>query len=200
MMIQASRRYSEGCSLTPHSDVSVMAESIEPKQPIDSHQLSAGLVDKRSLNYHDTYLCPICRHGQISVITLMDAFACNFCRHIFTANLSSQVIQVEDSSHPMVWRWTGRNWQSANQIDMDLTIVIWLVGTALVVLPPMLIWLSSHTFPPMQGSAWYWFPTIWMTLAFFSHFSFVAWLLMEHYQLPFYVACKVRLNSWFGRR
>lgn len=176
-----------------------MADLIDPKQ-LDSHPLSASSLDKHSLNYQDTYLCPICRHGKISAITLMDAFACNFCRHIFTANLTSQTIQVEDSSYPMTWRWTGRNWQSANQIDVDLTIVIWLVGTALVVLPPMLIWLSSHTFPPLPGSAWYWFPTIWMSLAFCLHFVFVAWLLMEHYQLPLYVACKVRLNSWLGRR
>ena len=172
----------------------------EPAHSSASSKVATAPAERRTLNYQETYLCPVCRHGQISALTLMDAFSCSFCRHIFTANLHEQSVHVEDSSQPMTWRWTGRNWQAANQIDMDLTIVIWLVGVALVVLPPSLVWLSSHTFPPMAGSAWYWFPTVWVGLAFFSHLSFVAWLLAEHYQVPFYVAGKVRVQSMMGQR
>ncbi len=154
----------------------------------------------RSLNYQETYICPVCRHGQIAALTLMDALACDFCRHIFTANLREQSVHVEDSSQPMTWRWTGHHWQAANQIDMDLTIVIWLVGSALVILPPVIIWLSSHTFPPLHDSTGAWLPTAWIGLTFISHFAFVAWLLAEHYQVPLYVACKVRLQDTLGRR
>lgn len=167
---------------------------------MNKSQPIAPVSERRSLNYQDPYLCPVCRHGQISAIALMDAFACSFCRHIFTANLREQSVRVEDSSQPMTWRWNGQSWQAANQVDQDLAFVVWLVGAALVVLPPTLIWLSSHTFPPMQGSVWYWFPTVWVGLAFFSHFFFVAWLLVEHYQLPIYVAGKVRVQMWLGRR
>lgn len=156
--------------------------------------------DRRSLTYQETYICPVCRHGQIAALTLMDAFACDFCRHIFTANLLEQSIHVEDSSQPMTWRWNGLNWKAANQLDMDLTIVVWLVGVALVLLPPALIWLSSHTFPPMQGSTWAWFPSVWIGLTFLAHFTFVAWLLAEHYQLPFYVTYKIRLRHALGGR
>lgn len=154
----------------------------------------------RSLNCQETYVCPVCRHGQIAALTLMDAFACDFCRHIFTANLPEQSIHVEDSSQPMTWRWNGHKWKAANQMDADLTIVIWLVGGALVLLPPALIWLSSHTFPPLRGSAWAWFPTVWISLTFCTHFTFVAWLLAEHYQVSFYVTYKVRLREALGRR
>lgn len=159
-----------------------------------------GGSDWRSLNYQETYICPVCRHGQVAALTLMDAFACDFCRHIFTANLPEQSIHVEDSSQPMTWRWNGLHWQAANQLDMDLTIVVWLVGLALVLLPPALIWLSSHTFPPMRGSTWEWFPTAWISLTFLTHFTFVAWLLAEHYQVPFYVTYKIRLRNALGRR
>jgi hypothetical protein len=152
------------------------------------------------LTYQATYLCPVCRHGQISAITLMDAFACNFCRHIFTANLEEQSIRVEDSSQPMVWRWNGYTWKAANQLDGELTWVIWIVGTGLVFLPASLIWLSSHTFPPMQGNDWYWFPSVWVGLTFFCHFLFVAWLLAEHHQFPAYVTYKVQLQTLLGRR
>lgn len=163
-------------------------------------QSSKSIQERRTLNYQETYLCPVCRHGHIESLTLMDAFACNFCRHIFTANLREQSIHVEDSSQPMSWRWNGRNWLAANQLDVDLTVVIWLVGVALVVLPPSLIWLSSHTFPPLEDNGWSWFPSLWIGLTFLTHFIFVAWLMVEHYQLPLYVACKIRLRQWFERR
>ncbi len=177
-----------------------MTELNVKRDTSDDKKIGTGTAEKRSLNYQETYICPVCRHGQISSITLMDAFACNFCRHIFTANLHDQSVRVEDSSQPMTWRWNGRTWQSANQMDTDLTIVVWLVGVSLVILPPGLIWLSSHTFPPMRGSAWYWFPSAWVGLSFFLHFLFVAWLLAEHYQFSLYVALKVRLQDWLGRR
>lgn len=181
-----------------------MTELSNQRDEFSSDKFSAGkaqrIVDRRTLNYQETYVCPICRHGQISAIALMDAFSCNFCRHIFTANLSDQLVRVEDSSQPMTWHWNGRNWQAANQINVDLTITIWLVGALLVVLPPGLIWLSSHTFPPLPGSVWYWFPTIWIGLTFCFHFLFVAWLLAEHYQIPVYVAFKIRWQDWLGRR
>jgi rubredoxin len=154
----------------------------------------------RYLEMNDSYICPICRHGHLSPIVLMDAYSCNFCRHIFTADLSEQTIRVEDSSQPTTWRWLGTKWQATNQIDVDLTIAVWLVGAIISILPPTLIWLSSHTFPPMEGTSWYWFPTVWIALSFSIHFLMVAWLLVEHYQLPFYVALKVRLGNLLGLR
>lgn len=167
---------------------------------MNDRKQSSYSLDRGSLNYEDSYLCPVCRHGQISSLALMDAFACNFCRHIFTADLTDQSIRVEDSSQPMTWRWNGQSWQTLHQVDVDLTAVIWLIGSALVILPPTFIWISSHTFPPMEGSTWYWFPTVWISLAFLLHLTFVSWLLAEHYQLAPYVACKVRLQMLLGRR
>jgi hypothetical protein len=160
----------------------------------------AQSAERRSLTYTDTYPCPICRHGQVATMPLMDAFACSFCRHVFTANLREQSLRVEDSSQPMTWRWNGRRWQIANQVDMDLSILLWLLGGAIVILPPFLIWLSSYIFPPLQDSPWFWFPTLWFSLVFISHFSFVAWVLLEHYQVPLYISCKVMLQDWCDRR
>ncbi len=163
----------------------------------DQSSLSTGW---RDLNFGDTYQCPVCRHGHISNLALMDAFACNFCRHIFTANLRDQSVRVEDSSQPMSWRWTGLTWQALHQVDVDLTVVVWLAGGILVVLPPALIWLSSHTFPPLPGDRWYWFPTLWLVAAFVLHLTMVSWLLVEYYQVPLYIACKVRVQMLLGRR
>jgi hypothetical protein len=133
-------------------------------------------------------------------MVLMDAFACDFCRHIFTPNLHEQTVQVVDSSQPMGWRWSGKNWRPIYQDDFNLTFVIWTVGAGLVALPPSLVWLSSHTFPPMEGSRWSWMPSVWVGLTLTLHFLLVLWLITEHYQFPFYVSLKVKLQHWFGRR
>ncbi|NJM45878.1 MAG: hypothetical protein HC860_06610 [Alkalinema sp. RU_4_3] len=59
------------------------------------------------LNYSDRYRCPLCQHGTLSSLILMDVFACDFCRHMFTANLENQVLRVEDSLQNLAWRWNG---------------------------------------------------------------------------------------------
>lgn len=155
--------------------------------------------DSSLLDYQGVYICPVCRHGHMMGLTLMDAFACDFCRHIFTANLSAQSVQVVDSSQPMSWRWNGRNWQVAYRDEINLTVVIWLLSGALVILPPSLVWISAHTFPPLPHSAWAWFPTVWVGCTFFIHFLMVSWLIIEHYQLPLYISSKIRFQRLLGR-
>jgi hypothetical protein len=157
-------------------------------------------AERRSLEMNGSYICPVCRHGNLAAIVLMDAYSCHFCRHIFTVNLPEQTVRVEDSSQPTTWRWTGTQWQAMNQADVDLTIAVWFTGAVISILPSTLIWLSSHTFPPLAGSGWSWFPPVWIALSFSIHFLMVAWLLVEHYQLPAYVALKVRLGNLFGIR
>lgn len=155
--------------------------------------------EKRSLNYRENYVCPVCRHGELSAITLMDAFSCNFCRHIFTANLSDQTISVEDSSQKMTWRWNGQNWQVGNQAAIELTWAIRLGSLALVILPPLIIWLPSYIFPPLEGSNLDWLPNMWVWLTFINHLVMVSWLLVEYYQFPPYISTKVRIGRFFDR-
>ncbi|NET32981.1 MAG: DUF2396 family protein [Cyanothece sp. SIO1E1] len=160
---------------------------------------SASTAQNDRLNYDGVYLCPVCRHGHIAALTLMDAFACSFCGHIFTANLQEQSLQVVDSSQPMAWRWNGRTWRLAYQDDLNLTFVIWAVGAALAILPPVLVWLSAHTFPPLPGSTGSWLPLVWIGLTFSLHLTLVLWLVAEHYQFPAYVSAKVQLRQLMGR-
>lgn len=155
--------------------------------------------DNNRLSYQGVYTCPICRYGQLSALTLTDAFACNFCHHIFTANLQEQSIQVADSSQPLLWRWTGRTWKGIQPHDSELRSIVWLLAIALVAIPSLLVWLSVHTFPPLEGSTLSWLPKVWIGLTFLCHFTFVAWLIMETYQFPFYTVLKVKLRQWFRR-
>ncbi|GAB4381470.1 MAG: hypothetical protein Kow00121_40090 [Elainellaceae cyanobacterium] len=161
---------------------------------------TAGLPEVSVLSYQGTYICPVCRHGHISNLTLMDAFACSFCRHIFTANLQNQSVQVVDSSQPMSWRWNGRNWKATYQDDPNLTFMVWVVGAVLVILPAAIVWLMSYIFPPLSGSPWAWFPSVWLGFTFGVHLLMVTWLLAEHYQLPLYISSRIRLRSWLRRQ
>jgi hypothetical protein len=154
----------------------------------------------RALNDQETYICPVCRHGHISSLTLMDAFACDFCRHIFTVNLENQSIQVADSSQPMSWRWNGRGWMAAHHNDRNLTLAIWLVGIALVVLPSTIVCASAYMFPPLPDSRWAWLSAVWCGVTIVVHLGMVSWLIAEHYQIPIYVMSKIQLRRLFNYR
>ena len=168
-------------------------------QPIPKRSPTPSPLSRR-LNYHDVYSCPVCRYGQISVLTLTESFACNFCRHIFTTNLQDQLLIIADSLQPMAWRWTGRNWKIAHQKDSDLTLVVWLLGTALVIFPTLIVGLSAYIFPPEDGTYGSWLPKFWIGLTFLSHLTFVVWLLAANYQLPLYTVLKMKLRQFLDRQ
>jgi hypothetical protein len=178
----------------PQRPQGLLARSQRQKSP------SAHSAPEIDLNYHNTYICPICRHGHISALSLMDAFACDFCRHIFTANLAEQTIRVEDSAQPMAWRWHKRRWQSVNQGNVDLTVTVWLLSVILAFLPPVLVWLPSYVFPAAVDSQGNWVPTLWLGLTGSVHLLLALWLLMEHYQVPGYVMLKLKLQEISRRR
>lgn len=151
----------------------------------------------RPLRYDGTYRCPACRHGHIAELPLMEAMACDFCRHIFTLNLSSQSIQVVDSSQPMSWRWNGRKWVAAYHDDQQLSVLIWILCGGLVVFPALIVWIAAYVFPPLPDSPWAQFSTLWAVSAFGLHLAMVGWMLAEYYQVPFYVSNKIRLQRLF---
>lgn len=185
--------------MKPASERSTPSKPSPETALLSNAKTSSGLSESNSLHYQGSYVCPVCRHGQISTLTLMDAFACNFCRHIFTANLQNQSVQVVDSSHPMTWRWNGRGWKAAYHDDPNLTMVVWVVGAVLVFLPAAIVWLISYIFPPLSGSSWDWFPRVWLGFTFGVHLLMVTWLLAEHYQLPLYIASRIRVRTWLRR-
>ncbi|MDA0672620.1 MAG: DUF2396 family protein [Cyanobacteria bacterium] len=147
----------------------------------------------RPLTLGDRVRCPLCRQGQLEALVLMDAFACDFCRHILAADLAKQQVQVVDSSQTMTWVWTGRGWRSLQRPDTRLTPLVWITAGLLLALPGGVIALSSYVLPPLNPSPGLTFGQIWACLTFACHAMIVLWLLAEHYQVPLYVALKVRL-------
>lgn len=136
------------------------------------------------LSYQGSYSCPLCRRGKITALALMDAFGCNFCRHIFTVNLEKQILRMADSSLPISWQWNGRGWKRADGVAQELGWGIWIAAIAFIILPTAIIGMSAYLFPPLPGSPLSYFPYLWTVFTFLSHLSIIIWLTIEYYQLP----------------
>ncbi|MGF1515349.1 MAG: hypothetical protein ACFB5Z_16835 [Elainellaceae cyanobacterium] len=143
------------------------------------------------------YVCPVCRHGQISQLTLMDAFACSFCRHMFELSYSEQIIRVLDGPRPSVWRWLGNRWTALGQ--QPETPVIWGISLVLAILPFSLIGMATYIFPPLPGSRGAWLPEVWAIGALVIHGLMATWIVAEHHQPAVYAANKVRLSRLLQR-
>ena len=68
-----------------------------------------------TLDYSQTYSCPLCLRGEIRAFPLMDAFGCDFCRHIFSANLEEQILDLADGQVPRRWYRRGHQWITKDQ-------------------------------------------------------------------------------------
>ncbi|NJK37210.1 MAG: hypothetical protein HC835_03330 [Oscillatoriales cyanobacterium RM2_1_1] len=151
---------------------------------------------KHLLSYDDTYPCPVCRFGQLSNITLTEAFGCNTCRHIFITSSRQNQLKIADREPAMTWRWNGQTWRGEHIGDLELSWVYWLAALALISFPPGLVGLTALIFPsPGGGMAL--FPIIWTGITFAAHLSIVLWLLTEAYQFPVWVYLKARWQRLF---
>ncbi len=149
---------------------------------------------ERPLNLNEAFPCPICRQGSIEAIVLTDAFACKFCRHILSANLQEQQVQVVDSNQPLTWLWNGRHWQlMRGDKANELSTLVLFTAAVLVTIPAGLVWLSGALFPPLTPTEGMPFSTLWAIVTFGAHLSFVLWLVGEYYQIPLYIAAKIRI-------
>lgn len=166
-----------------------------------SRTATSGSRHHRTLDLDtgETYDCPVCRHGQLEVMALMDAYACSFCRHIFEANLEQQTIHVVDGVQPMGWRWQGWRWQSLHQGRTDIAVTLWVVGLALVVLPAGIVALGGYLFPPFENTTEVNWSLVWALITLAAHGTMVGWLIAEHYQFPAYVLAKIRLRRLLER-
>ncbi len=143
-----------------------------------------------SLNYGSTYRCPACASGDLNAIALMDVFACDFCRHMFTANLDLQSVQLADTVRSRIWHWNGWRWRTEQQRD-TAAILVWAFSTGLTIVPVALIALSNYIFPPLEASG---FPLMWIELTLIAHGAMSGWLLAEYHHWPWYISSQIRLK------
>ncbi len=138
----------------------------------------------RELDDYQTYPCPACRCGQLTSITLTEAFGCDVCRHIFTLDLNQNLLKMIDREPAITWRWTGQYWRGQHLGELEINWIYWFLAFVLVLMPPGLIAVSGLLFPPVSGSGWVWFPLIWAGITLAAHLTMVVWMVTEAYQFP----------------
>ncbi len=140
--------------------------------------------------------CPVCRHGTLSQMLLMDTMSCDFCRHIFSIDtdqpLAAQpVLRLEDAAQPLVWQWTGQHWKALPRAERPLVLWLWILCAAIAVIPSSLMGLAIYIFPAAPQSKGAWFASVWLGLTLGFHVLLSLWLLAEHYQWPIYNRLKL---------
>jgi len=131
-----------------------------------------------------TYPCPVCRRGEIQPLPLMEACGCNFCQHIFTVNLETEVLCMADREPPLSWHWDGRQWTGAHLAGVEFNWIYGVAAIAFLGLPTGIVGLGAYLFPPIPGSPLDWVPTFWVSLVFMTHLVILLWLVGEFYQFP----------------
>ncbi len=133
------------------------------------------------------YFCPVCRHGKVSEMPLMETFACNFCQHIFTTNFDKQLLKMADSQLPLTWYWNGKTWKGIYREGVDIGWGYLVFAVGFVCIPTAIIAFGAYLFPPVTGSFLAWLPLAWTILTFCAHLSGVIWLIIEYYQFPIFL-------------
>lgn len=147
----------------------------------------------------EVYPCPVCRLGQLKALSMMDAMACNSCRHIFTASLDLQRLLMADRQPTLIWYWNGQTWLGAHTLDMKLGWGYLLIAVAFVILPPALIALSAYFLLQTPGTSNSWLPPIWAGLAFLCHLAMIGCAVVGFYQFSIATYLKVMQRNLFCR-
>jgi hypothetical protein len=172
---------------------------MDDNRKVHSPPSSGTAQQPLTLDLAASYECPVCRHGQLQAMALMETFACSFCRQILEANLDQQTVHLVAGTQPMGWRWLGQRWQPLHQGRADITLALWLMGGLLMVLPAGMVALGAYMFPPLDATTGLNWTLVWALGTFLTHSTIVGWLVAEYYQFPVYVMAKIRWQRWQER-
>jgi len=150
----------------------------------------------KPLTENETYPCPVCRSGQVSSIFMMEnTFSCQFCQHLFTADLSQQVLTMMDSEIPLSWYWNGKQWSNPQRQGIELGWEYAIAGLLFILLPSLIVGTGAYLFPPVPGTPLAWLPTAWTILTLITHTSLLLWLITEYYQFPVVMYLRARIQQ-----
>lgn len=149
--------------------------------------LQRELQEFNRFHLHGEYPCPVCRHGKVSEMLLMETFSCGFCQHIFTTNFDKQLLKMADSQLPLTWYWNGKNWKGIHREGVEIGWVYFVFALGFVCIPTSIIASGMYLFPADQDSLLAWLPLAWTILTFCAHLLCVVWLIIEYYQFPIFL-------------
>lgn len=156
------------------------------KQP-EIDRLQQEWTEFNRFHVKGEYSCPVCRHGKVSEMPMMEAFSCNFCQHIFTTNFEKQLLKMADSQLPLTWYWNGKTWKGIHREGVEIGWSYLVVALAFVLLPTGIVTTGMYLFPSSPDSLLHWLPLAWAILTFCAHLFCVIWLAIEYYQFPIFL-------------
>lgn len=143
----------------------------------------------RSPVYFMSAPCPICRHGAIAEMPMMESLGCNFCNHIFVIekepNSMRQVMRMADTVSTLRWVWNGKCWENANEAQLLTSRWLAIAGILLVLVPTLITSLAANLFPTEPDLPLSWFPKFWAITTFFGHLFVVLSIAQDYIQFPF---------------
>jgi len=139
----------------------------------------------KPLNPSESYPCPVCRSGEISALPLMeDTFSCQFCQHLFSADVKQQLITMMDSEIPLSWYWNGKRWSNPQRKGIEIGWEYAIASIIFILFPTLIVGIGAYLFPPVPGTPLAWLPTAWTVLTLIAHSAILVWLFIEFYQFP----------------
>lgn len=160
----------------------------------DHHEKKSGIdrlqkewTEFNRFHIKGEYSCPVCRHGKVSEMMLMEAFSCDFCQHIFTTNFEKQLLKMADSQLPLTWYWNGKTWKGIHREGLEIGWSYVIVALGFVLLPTTIVGSGMYLFPASPDSFLSWLPPAWTVLTFCAHLFCVIWLIIEYYQFPIFL-------------
>ena len=158
-----------------------------PEPPSGIDRLQQEWTEFNRFHIKGEYSCPVCRHGKVSEMPLMEAFSCNFCQHIFTTNFEKQLLKMADSQLPLTWYWNGKTWKGIHREGVEIGWSYVIVALAFILLPTSIVGSGMYFFPASPGSLLAWLPLAWTIATFCAHLFCVIWLIIEYYQFPIFL-------------
>ncbi len=146
----------------------------------------------------NTCPCPVCRHGKLSNIVMMDALACDLCNNIFSPDLKNQLLELEGSPTVIRWEWDGRHWRAP--YGQGISWGVKLAAAAFVIFPTALIAISAFRFRPLPGSPLSWFPLFWLGTTFVCHSACIFSAFSSYYQFSPIAYLRALGKRFWGRR
>ena len=144
-------------------------------------------------------ICPMCGHGHLVPMVLMETLSCTLCQHMFAWDIRQQRIDVLDVSSPTAWRWTGSRWQRGPYPAQSLNTITIIFACIVILLPALMIEVAGYIFPPLPGSPFANFHFFWAGTALVLHGASVFWILAESYHFTPYILAKVRMRELLHR-
>jgi hypothetical protein len=132
--------------------------------------------------------CPVCMHGTIAPMPMMESLACDFCNHIFileqSADQRQQFLKMADTISLLRWTWTGKRWENANAVQVYNSRWLSILGILLVLVPTAIASIAVSLFPTEPDVPLAWFPKFWAIATFFGHLFVLLSITRDYTEFP----------------